>query len=84
VGKALFFRTFITNQKLKHMTHRIFLCEERVPFLVNEMLDSKVKVGETDDNGMTTVDITIEDAFDLLKVFHAGIEAGDAARRKVA
>jgi hypothetical protein len=66
------------------MTHRIFLCEERVPFLVNEMLDSKVKVGETDDNGMTTVDVTIEDSFDLLKVFHAGIEAGDAARRKVA
>jgi hypothetical protein len=33
---------------------------------------------------MTTVDVTIEDSFDLLKVFHAGIEAGEAARRKVA
>ena len=65
------------------MTHTIFLCEERVPFLVNEMAFSKVKVGETDDSGMTTVEITIDDAFDLLKVFHAGIEAGDAARRKV-
>jgi len=65
------------------MTHRIFLCEERVPFLVNEMVFGKVKVVETEDK-MTTVDITIEDAFDLLKVFHAGIKAGDAAGRKVA
>jgi hypothetical protein len=66
------------------MTHRIFLCEERVPFLVNEMLAGKVKVVETDSNKMVTVDITIEDSFDLLKVFHAGIEAGDAARQKIA
>ena len=66
------------------MTHRIFLCNERVPFLVDEMIAGKVKVVEVDDNGMTTVDVTIEDSFDLLKVFHAGIEAGEAARRKVA
>jgi hypothetical protein len=66
------------------MTHRIFLVEDRVPFLVNEMLAGKVKVVETDDNKMTTLDVTIEDSFDLLKVFHAGIEAGDAARKKVA
>jgi hypothetical protein len=66
------------------MTHRIFLCEERVPFLVNEMAAGKVKVVEVDDNEMTTVDVTIEDSYDLLKVFHAGIEAGDAARKKVA
>jgi len=66
------------------MTHRIFLCEDRVPFLVNEMLAGKVKVVETDDNKMTTLEVTIEDSFDLLKVFHAGIEAGDAARQKIA
>jgi hypothetical protein len=66
------------------MTHRIFLLEERIPFLMNEMLHGKVKVVETDDNGMTTVDIIIDDSFDLLKVFHAGIEAGEAARLKVA
>ena len=66
------------------MTHRIFLYNERVPFLVDEMIAGKVKVVEVDDDGMTTVDVTIEDSFDLLKVFHAGIEAGEAARRKVA
>jgi hypothetical protein len=66
------------------MTHRIFLCEDRVPFLINEMVAGKVKVVEVNDNGMTTVDVTIEDSFDLLKIFHAGIEAGDAARRKIA
>jgi hypothetical protein len=72
------------NQKIKHMTHRIFLCEDRVPFLMDEMPYGKVKVVETDSNKMVTVDITIDDSFDLLKVFHAGIEAGEAARLKVA
>jgi hypothetical protein len=48
------------------------------------MLAGKVKVVETDDNKMTTLEVTIEDSFDLLKVFHAGIEAGDAARQKIA
>jgi hypothetical protein len=61
------------------MTHRIFLYNERVPFLVDEMVAGKVKVVEVDDDGMTTVDVTIEDSFDLLKVFHAGISAGEKA-----
>ena len=73
------------NQKLKHMTYRIFLCEDRVPFLIDEMIAGKVKVVEVADDGMTTVDITINGAFDLLTVFHAGIAAGEkAAQPKVA
>jgi hypothetical protein len=67
------------------MTHRIFLFKERVDFLLDEMVAGKVKVVEVDDNGMTTVEITIEDSFDLLKVFHAGISAGEkASQPKVA
>jgi hypothetical protein len=65
------------------MTHRIFLCEERVPFLVNEMVFGKVKVVETEDK-MTTVDITIDDAFDLLKVFHAGFNCGYELGKSIA
>jgi hypothetical protein len=44
---------------------------------MDEMPYGKVKVVETDSNKMVTVDITIDDSFDLLKVFHAGITAGE-------
>ena len=64
------------------MTYKIFLCEERVPFLVNEMAHGKVNVIETEDE-MTLVEITIDDAFDLLKIFHAGVEVGNSTRKKV-
>ena len=59
------------------MIYRIFLVEERIPSLLAEMPADKVKVIETDEKGMTTVEITIDDSFDLLKVFHAGILAGE-------
>ena len=59
------------------MTYTIFLCEERIPFLMDEMSHGKIKVIETDGHGMTTVEITIDDSFDLLKVFHAGISVGE-------
>jgi len=73
------------NQKIKHMTHKIFLFEERVAFLLEEMPHGRVKVIETDNSGISTVEITIEDGFDLLKVFHAGITAGEkASQPKVA
>ena len=59
------------------MTYTIFLHANRVPFLQDEMPYGKVKVVETDPHGLTTVEITIEDSFDLLKAFHAGILAGE-------
>ena len=59
------------------MTHRIFLLEDRIPSLLEQMPKGKVVVGETDNTGMTTVDITIDDSFDLLRIFHAGIIAGE-------
>jgi hypothetical protein len=67
------------------MTHKIFLFEERVAFLLDEMPYGKVKVVETDSNKMVTVDVTIDDSFDLLKVFHAGVDCGEkASQPKVA
>lgn len=64
------------------MTYTIFLLEERIPSLLEEMPEGKVKVGEIDSNKMATVDITIDDSFDLLKVFHAGISAGEKPYQK--
>jgi hypothetical protein len=77
VDKARLLLYIHVNQKLKHMTHKIFLCEERVPFLLEEMIHGKVKVIETDDHGMSKVEIIIDDSFDLLKFFHAGMLAGE-------
>ena len=57
------------------MKYRIFLLESRIPFLMKEIPEGKVQVVEVDEDKMATVDITIEDAFDLLKVFHAGLAA---------
>lgn len=57
------------------MTFKLFLCKDRVPFLVEQMKE-KIKVFETDNDGMTTVEIIIDNDFDVLHIFHAGIEAG--------
>ena len=65
------------------MTHRVFLLEDRIPFLLEQMPEGKVVVGEKDDTGMTPVDITIDDSFDLLRVFHAGVRAGEKPYLKV-
>jgi hypothetical protein len=59
------------------MKQIIFLCEDRVPFLLSEMLTGKVEVIETI-NGMTRVEVTIDDSFDMLKFFHAGMKAGES------
>jgi hypothetical protein len=67
---------FLCKQKLKNMTYRIFVSDDRVEFLVNELGD-KAKVLDKKE-GMTTipVEITIEDSMDILNVFHAGIRTG--------
>ena len=65
------------------MTHTIFLFEERVAFLLQEMPHGRVKVIETDDSGMSTIEVIIDDSFDLLKFFHAGMAAGERERDKI-
>ena len=62
------------------MTYKLFLSKDRVPFLLEEMLDDKVKVGKTDSGGITELDVTVDDSFDLLKVFHAGMAAQEAKK----
>jgi hypothetical protein len=64
------------TQKLKNMTYKIFISDDRIKFLVNELGESKVKVLDKKDTSTTPVEVTIESASDLLNVFHAGIMAG--------
>ena len=59
------------------MTYKLFLCENRIPLLLTEMPEGKVKVIKTDDHGMTELEVTVDDSFDLLKVFHAGMSVGE-------
>jgi len=65
------------------MTYKIFLCEDRVPFLLEKMEEGKVKVGETYNNGITALEVTIEDSSDLVCFFHAGLEVGEVDGRKI-
>lgn len=58
------------------MIHTIFLHEDRIPHLLSEMQEGTVKVVGTQ-NGMVIVEITINDSFDMLKFFHAGMKAGE-------
>ena len=62
------------------MTYKLFLSEDRVPFLLEEMPYGKVKVGKTGSGGITELDVTIDDSFDLLKVFHAGMATQEAKK----
>jgi hypothetical protein len=65
------------------MTYKIFLLEDRIPFLLDQMSKGKVVVGEKDDTGMIPVDITIDNSYDLLGVFHAGTRAGEKPYLKI-
>jgi hypothetical protein len=59
------------------MIQTIFLHEDRLPFLLSEMPEDTVKVVGTQ-NGMITVEITINSSYDMLKFFHAGMKAGES------
>jgi hypothetical protein len=68
------------------MTYTIFLHEERIPFLLSEMPYGKVKVIKSEDHKpgyIVEVEITIDDNFDLVKVFHAGLETGLSLSNKM-
>lgn len=56
------------------MTTRIVVSPDRVDPLIKE-LDNKVKVVDTFDE-CKVIEITIDDALDILSVYHAGIRYG--------
>ena len=58
------------------MKHKFFVGDEKAKYLVMELGDDKVKVLEQDQFNNVTVEVTIEDTVDVLKIFHAGIKYG--------
>ena len=64
------------------MKIELWVLNSRVKYLMTE-LDDNFNIIETDDdnansNQFTRVEITINNSCDLLKVFHAGMAAGEA------
>jgi len=58
------------------MTYRIWISDDRVEFLVNELGDKAKVLDKKEGVATTPIEITIEDSMDVLNVFHAGIRAG--------
>jgi len=56
------------------MKYKFAVTNERVKFLIKE-LEGNIEVIEVEDN-YTRVEITIDEAMDVLRVFHAGVNAG--------
>jgi hypothetical protein len=57
----------------------IAFLEKRLPFLLREINEDRITVvDEPNDMGMVDVELIIENAHDVLKIFHAGMEAGEA------
>lgn len=59
------------------MTYKIFISDDRVHYLINELGEKQIKVLDKPEGFTTTpVEVTIDSSVDLLSVFHAGVKAG--------
>ena len=56
------------------MQFKFYTHPDRAVFIELEL--EKAKIGPEDDSGLVSVTIEIESSLDLLKLFHAGINAG--------
>ena len=57
------------------MTYRICLKEQRAQVVVKEMNNGTKIVGEPDNEGWVTLEVEIDGTFDVLALYHAGMEA---------
>jgi hypothetical protein len=59
------------------MTYNIYCYSNKIPYLVAELGDDKVKVvGESDDPEIVKVAITIENSWDIQALLAAGVRIG--------
>ena len=58
------------------MTYTIFVTDDRVDILINELGDNAKVLDKKEGMSTTPVEITIDGSSDLLRVFHAGIRVG--------
>ena len=56
------------------MKIKLFISSDRVPYL-QKQLDGNIKILGIDDD-ITIVEIEIHSSYDVLLIFHAGIEVG--------
>ena len=73
--------TFTSNQKLKIMIVKIYTHADRLPFLQDKM-GAKLIEAVSDGDGLIRVTLEVNDAHDVMNVFHAGISYGLDAMHK--
>jgi hypothetical protein len=73
--------TFTSNQKLKIMIVKIYTHADRLPFLQDKM-GTKLTDVVDDGDGLIRVTLEVNDAHDVMNVFHAGISYGLDAMHK--
>jgi hypothetical protein len=57
------------------MAYKLSISPERIKYILREMGDDRVKIIREGDH-FTQVEITINDGFDALNLFHAGVMSG--------
>ena len=57
------------------MKYKISLKESRAQLVVKEMNNGTKIVGEPDQDGWVALEVEIDHAFDILAMYHAGMEA---------
>ena len=73
--------TFTSNQKYKIMIVKIYTHTDRLPFLQDKM-GTKLTDVVDDGAGLIRVTLEVNDAHDVMNVFHAGISYGLDAMHK--
>ena len=58
------------------MTYSFFVKSQRAQHIVNELEDRAKIVTEEDKDGFVKVEMNINNDYDLLCLFHAGVRAG--------
>tara|TARA_R110000868_G_scaffold34853_2_gene125458 strand:- start:512 stop:757 length:246 start_codon:yes stop_codon:yes gene_type:complete len=65
----------MSHNQSKHMTHTISLKESRALIVVKEMKNGTKIVSEPDQDGWVKLEVVISDSWDVLQMYHAGMEA---------
>jgi hypothetical protein len=67
---------------MENNTFRFWVSTDRVPFILTEMPEGKVKVIQDCSDRTTEIELSITCGTDVLYLFHAGINCGVAAFTK--
>jgi len=65
------------------MIVEIFTTTDRLPYLQKNMNDKIVVMSHPDGTGQVKVQVVVDDAMDVMNIFHAGVSYGLDAMQKV-